>query len=1065
MSDNTGHERHTRAEDIRLFRSLNAYLAAALGVEVSVAVGLFALLGPLGGLAGPSAPMAFALTAIALLPTVLAYAELSARTPGPGGSYRLVKSVLPELGAFLTGWASLLGQISVGAILALASASYLAAALEVFFPTLTFPPPLLAILVILPITVANFRGVRISRRLQGYLAAGVVGLLLTLAVVSIVRGWPAQIDAQPPSSGPSWLIGAGVLIASLWGVEVIAGIREEIRQPHYNTPRALLSAMAITGILGAAVSLLTNRWTRMAGPFPTTTTLAGWAAALDGPWVWWIIVITGILFSGIALNRIVVTVVRQIHAQGQEGYLPLQLTRIPSGQRTPVVAVTLLGAAMLGLALWGDVVALARLSGICLLMTGSLVNLAAALSRRPDSKPGPFALPVHPFVPLLGIAANLILAFAFSAPSLVWGGGWMLAGVGFYFVYIRRLRAAVQEGTTVFHEEGGPEPSGRYRVLVPVNDPADATAPINLSATLARRYEGEIVLLQVVQVPDQVTAAGGRRWAQRRLEALAQAASQVKDVPVHPVIRLARDVPRAIVGAAHQEDCHLIVMYWHGPTLARRGEPGSVLGPVLDEAPCDVIVVKGRELKTIQRILVPTAGGPHAPLAAKVGLTLVRESGGQLALLNIVRSDRADDKSAIEEAHQYIAQTAADLGSLATVTIRVDVASDVVSGIVAAAEDYDLVLLGATEESILDQALFGRLSEQVASRTRKPIAIVKRYRGLPQTWARKAWQAVYNLFPTLDQKEQRRLITQLHQGARADSNYYVLIFLSAFIATLGLLLNSAAVIIGAMLVAPLMTPILSLSLGIVLGDVRMLRIAVESVIRGVLAAVGIAVLLTVLLPAVTVTPEITARTEPTLLDLFVALASGAAGAYALGRKEVAAALPGVAIAAALMPPVCTIGTGLALRQPRVAGGAALLFLTNLVAISVAGSLIFLLLGIRPQIHQREQRALLQRGLTLSLILLVIIAIPLGLLLAQSAQEVWRSWTLESTLRSELGGAEVVKLEHWLDEGTVRVRTTVYALETPTQEEIQVLQLQLEEALGKPVVLRLTVVPVAEFTSP
>ena len=129
MPGNKGEEGRARA-DIRLFRSLSTYLAAALGVEVSIAVGLFALVGPLSSLAGPSAPVAFLLTAVALLPTVLAYAELSARTPGPGGSYRLVAPVLPGLGAFLTGWASLLGQVSVGAILTLATASLIAKALE-----------------------------------------------------------------------------------------------------------------------------------------------------------------------------------------------------------------------------------------------------------------------------------------------------------------------------------------------------------------------------------------------------------------------------------------------------------------------------------------------------------------------------------------------------------------------------------------------------------------------------------------------------------------------------------------------------------------------------------------------------------------------------------------------------------------------------------------------------------------------------------------------------------------------------------------------------------------------
>jgi len=641
----------------------------------------------------------------------------------------------------------------------------------------------------------------------------------------------------------------------------------------------------------------------------------------------------------------------------------------------------------------------------------------------------------------------------------------MLAGTALYFLYIRRLRIASQEGTTVFRKEHHHrEPTERYRVLVPVNDPEGAEVPVNLAATLAGQQDGEVILLQVVQVTDQVTAVSDSPWVQRRLEALAQIAGQIKGVAVHPVIRLARDVPRAIIGAAQAEGCRLIIMSWRGPTLARQAELGPVLGPVLDGAPCDVIVVKGRELKAIRRVLVPTAGGPHAPLAAQVGLTLVRETGGQVTLLNVIPGDRAGGR-AIQEAQQRIAQAADELDATDAVTVRVDVAPDAVSGIVDAAQEHDLVLLGATEESILDQVLFGRFPEKVASRTRKPVAIVKRYRGLPQTWARKAWQTVYNLFPTLDQKERTDLFTHLDQGARVSHSYYMLILLSAIIATLGLLQNSAAVIIGAMVVAPLMTPILSLSLGIVLGEGRTLRVAIETLLRGVLLAVGLAALTASLLPAAEVTHEIAIRIRPTLLDLFIALAAGAVGAYATARTKVAGVISGVAISAALMPPVSTIGIGLALRRPEVAGGAALLFLTNLVAISMAGSLIFLLLGIRPQIHRRARRDLLQRGLTLTLILLVVIAIPLGLLLAQSAQEVWRGWTLESTLRSELGGAEVVKLEHQLDENTVRVKAIVYTLETPSREKVMAIQQILEKALDKPVSLRLTVVPVAEFTVP
>ena len=114
---------------------------------------------------------------------------------------------------------------------------------------------------------------------------------------------------------------------------------------------------------------------------------------------------------------------------------------------------------------------------------------------------------------------------------------------------------------------------------------------------------------------------------------------------------------------------------------------------------------------------------------------------------------------------------------------------------------------------------------------------------------------------------------------------------SARAATVGLLLDSGAVIIGAMLVAPLMSPMLAFSLGLVLSDVRLIRLSIEAVFKGVVLAVIIAVFIGLLSPFKELTGEIMARTRPTLLDLAVALASGMAGAYALARKEVSAALP------------------------------------------------------------------------------------------------------------------------------------------------------------------------------
>jgi uncharacterized hydrophobic protein (TIGR00271 family) len=290
----------------------------------------------------------------------------------------------------------------------------------------------------------------------------------------------------------------------------------------------------------------------------------------------------------------------------------------------------------------------------------------------------------------------------------------------------------------------------------------------------------------------------------------------------------------------------------------------------------------------------------------------------------------------------------------------------------------------------------------------------------------------------------------------------VLIILASVIATLGLLQNSAAVIIGAMLVAPLMTPILAISLGVVLGDVRLLRLALESALKGITLAVAVAIGMVFLAPQLQLSTEIMARTHPTLLDLIVALASGAAGAYAIGRKEVAAALPGVAIAAALVPPLCVVGAGIALGRPQVAGGALLLFVTNLVAISMAGAILFLLLGFRPTPEERERQRRFRQGLAVSLILLLLISVPLGFFLVQTVRDGQRHQTVSEVLTQETLALGAFLVDFTIDQDgkSFRVEATLYAPQPPDRNTVKRVQDNLSRAIGEPVHLEIVVIPIA-----
>lgn len=200
-----------------------------------------------------------------------------------------------------------------------------------------------------------------------------------------------------------------------------------------------------------------------------------------------------------------------------------------------------------------------------------------------------------------------------------------------------------------------------------------------------------------------------------------------------------------------------------------------------------------------------------------------------------------------------------------------------------------------------------------------------------------------------DRKE--NLYIELSKGATLkDLIYWLQILFSAGIATLGLVMNSPAVIIGAMLISPLMGPILAAGLSLASGDLILGIRSIAKILLSCILAILFTILLVVILPFREMTSEIAARTQPNTLDLVIALFSGAVGSIAVCRdvKGVATSIPGVAIAVALMPPLCVAGYGLGLMLTfdvsagwRISSGGGLLFLTNLVAITFTAMVVFL----------------------------------------------------------------------------------------------------------------------------
>ncbi len=272
------------------------------------------------------------------------------------------------------------------------------------------------------------------------------------------------------------------------------------------------------------------------------------------------------------------------------------------------------------------------------------------------------------------------------------------------------------------------------------------------------------------------------------------------------------------------------------------------------------------------------------------------------------------------------------------------------------------------------------------------------------------------------------------------ARFFTLMTLAAVIASMGVITDSTAVVIGAMLIAPLMTPLMAVAISVVMGWPNRLARSVSIVIGGVLLAILIGVVLGSVAPA-TIDPgtngQILARSKPTFLDLMTAVAAGAAGAYGLSRPDVSDALPGVAIAISLVPPLSVVGIAWSQGAWGEGNGALLLFVTNALAIIVVGGLTFVLTGVTPlrRVAEHQHRVRTATASIASLLVLVVGALALnGAELAANALEIGTTREVAEDWADEAPDHDLVEVR--LDGDRVTVVVIGPPTDPPTAEDLR-----------------------------
>jgi len=301
-------------------------------------------------------------------------------------------------------------------------------------------------------------------------------------------------------------------------------------------------------------------------------------------------------------------------------------------------------------------------------------------------------------------------------------------------------------------------------------------------------------------------------------------------------------------------------------------------------------------------------------------------------------------------------------------------------------------------------------------------------------------------FSNASEERYKTLFLSLREESQPTPQYLTLMVLSTLLATLGIFLDSASVVIGAMILAPLMAPMVSFSMGVLRKDSPLFYRSIGTIGIGISLALAASALMTNLMPFETWTGELAGRLRPSLLDLMVAILSGIAAAFAKADSKISQSLAGVAIAVALVPPLSVVGIGLGWMDSYIILNALLLFVTNFVGIVLAASLTFLVLGYSTGVKGK-------RSFWALWLSMVLIAIPLYLAFGKMTAYADIQKALNDTpFQLPCGTVTVSNVELLGNGESYRIRCDILAKNAPDEGDMNQLKQAVEATLEHPVTL-------------
>lgn len=735
--------------EVTLSRDLNLFTITMIGVGGMIGAGVFVLTGIAAGIAGPALILAFFLNGVVTSLTAMSYAELGSAFPGAGGGYTWIREALGSTLGFLSGWMSWFAQAVAGSLYGLAFGRFAAELVLVLgLPTFGLSLETLSSLfmtsIILLFIAVNYTGASETATVGNILTITkilILGLVFLFGMVAMLqdKAWVTRFtEGFMPNGVFNVFVAMGFTFIAFEGYEIIAQSGEEVIDPKRNIPKAIFVSIVVVVIIYILVGFVAIGATEPPPGMRAYEYLGekGETAIIEVaqqvfPWGigGFILLVSGLASTTSALNATTYASSRVSFAMGRERNLPAFFAAIHPIRHTPYLAVLATGALMILMAWTLPIQDVASATSIMFLLLFLQVNLAVLFLRlqRPELERG-FKVPWFPVLPVLAIALNLFLAvFLFQFSAIAWYATiiWVVVGMLAYYTYFSKLEEMEKPEEILLEEV---LTSRDYSVLVPIANKEQGRILGRIGSIAAKDHGGELLALHIVQVPPQLTLGEGRLFLKEGRSYLEEVIQQSKkyDVPVHTIIRLGRNVANAIRMTARENASDLIVLGWPGYTNTSGKLFGSVIDPIVDNPPTDVVVTRYRRWRPVNKILVPVTGGPNSRRAVKLAVTMAKsgEPGDVVVTvlhvipLNAGTNDRVRGEHAIRESVEGV-----DHEHLET---RIVEGGDEVDTILAESQGYDLIVIGATEEPLFRNFLVGTRAERIARNAKMTVMMVKR---------------------------------------------------------------------------------------------------------------------------------------------------------------------------------------------------------------------------------------------------------------------------------------------------------------------------------------------------